>query len=164
MKSYIQKLILLSILLAGLGFTACDDDSTSPDSDLTALETIEQEDDLSSYYDYLSEQAWSDSLSKDAVTVFAPTNNALSESGADSLSDQELTRLLQYHVVEKALTHDELKETDSETTLSGESITFTADGDTVAINGDQALIASDGIEASNGMVFIIDTLLAQPQE
>lgn len=163
----IQKLALSLLLLSVIGFTACnDDDSTGPNNDLNVLETIETESDLSMLNDFLSEESWSDTLSQDdhPVTVFAPTDDALEDAEADTLSNEALTDLLQYHVVEENLTHEDLKNTDSATALNEGTLTFSTDGDTVTVNEDQVMITDDGIEATNGTVFVIDTVLTQPEE
>lgn len=162
----IQKLTTLFLLVTVIGFTACDDDdSTGPNTDLNAMETIESESDLSAFHGFLSDEDWADTLSQDdPVTVFAPTDEALEDAEADTLNDEDLTDLLQYHVVEEDLTYEELKDTESATALNGGTLSFTADGDTVTINEDQVEIISSGIEATNGTVFIIDTVLTQPEE
>lgn len=166
MLKSIQKLATLFLLATVIGFTACDDDdSTGPNIDLNAMETIENESNLSALHDFLSDEDWADTLSQDGpVTVFAPTDEALEEIEADTLSDEALTDLLQYHVVEEDLTYEELKDTESATALNGGTLSFTADGDTVTVNEDQIEITESGIEATNGTVFVIDTVLTQPEE
>lgn len=167
MITSIKKLTTLFLLAAVVGFTACDDDdSTGPNNDLNALETIESESQLSTFYDFLSEEDWADTLSQEGpVTVFAPTDDALEEAEADTLSDEALTDLLQYHVVEENLTYEELQDTESATALNEGTLSFSTDDDeVVTINEDQATITSSGIEATNGTVFVIDTVLTQPEE
>lgn len=163
----IQKITISLLLLAFIGFTACDDeDGTGPELDLNVLETVEAESEISMLGDLVSEEGWSDTLSQDdnPVTVFAPTDEALEKAEADSLSEEALTELLQYHVIEQDLTHQDLKDTDSAATLNEGTLSFSADDDTVTINEDQVTITEEGIEATNGMVFVIDTVLTQPEE
>lgn len=164
MLTSLRKITFALLLLGVIGFTACDDDSgTGPNGDLNALQTIENESNLSTLSDFLANQSWSDTLSQDGpVTVFAPTDDALAAAEADTLNEAELTNLLKYHVVAENLTYENLKSTESATALNGGTLTFTADGDSVTINSDQAIITSSGIEATNGTVFVIDTVLTQP--
>lgn len=167
MLKSIQKLPAFILLLAIIGFAACDDDdSTGPDTDLNALETIEHESDLSDLHNFLAEEDWPDTLAgNDPVTVFAPTDDALEEIEADTLNDEALTNLLRYHiVVGENLPFEELKDTETAVALNDESLLFSSEDDTVVVNEGQALITSDGIEASNGTVFVIDTVLAPPEE
>lgn len=166
MLKSIQKLTTLFLLATVIGFTACDDDdSTGPNNDLNALETIESESELSTLYDTLSEEEWADTLSGDEpVTVFAPTDDALEEAEVDTLSEEDLTDLLQYHVVEENLTHEDLQDAESATAFNDGTLSFSAEEDEITVNEDQATITSSGIEATNGTVYIIDAVLTQTEE
>lgn len=98
-------------------------------------------------------------------TVFAPTDDAfaaLPEGVLDQLVQPEnkdaLTKVLTYHVVEGAVMAADV--TDGEVpTLEGQSLTLsTADG--VTVNG--ATVTTPDIEASNGVIHLIDTVLLPP--
>jgi uncharacterized surface protein with fasciclin (FAS1) repeats len=98
-------------------------------------------------------------------TVFAPTNEAfeaLPPGVLDALLLPEnqavLTQILTYHVVQGAVTSDQI--TDGEVpTLEGQNITVsTADG--VTVNG--ATVVTADVEASNGVIHVIDTVLLPP--
>jgi len=102
------------------------------------------------------------------LTVFAPTNEAfnaaLEELGLefdDLVANQELlTSVLTYHVVEGAVTSDML-ESGAVETLNGESITVEiAEDGTVTVNG--ATVVTADVEASNGVVHVIDAVLLPP--
>ena len=68
----------LTLLLGAVLFTACNDDSSGPDNDLTVMETIQTESNLSSVNDLISEHELADTLSNDEpFTVFAPTDAAI---------------------------------------------------------------------------------------
>jgi uncharacterized surface protein with fasciclin (FAS1) repeats len=109
-----------------------------------------------------------------SFTVFAPTNaafDALPEGVLDMvLADQELlTRILTYHVVDGAVLSSDLSDGMSvptlETTaldaepLAGELMITIADG-TVMVN-DATVVQAD-IEASNGVIHVIDSVLLPP--
>jgi uncharacterized surface protein with fasciclin (FAS1) repeats len=98
-------------------------------------------------------------------TVFAPTDDAfaaLPEGVLDKLVQPEnkdaLTKILTYHVVEGAVMASDV--TDGEVpTLEGQSLTLsTADG--VTVNG--AKVTTADVEASNGVIHLIDTVLLPP--
>jgi len=107
-------------------------------------------------------------------TVFAPTDEAfaallaeLEVSAEDLLADQDLlTAVLQYHVLEGAVMSGDivalLEESDAiyPTTLLGSRIKVALDGENVMVN-DATVVAAD-IEASNGVVHVIDTVLLPP--
>jgi uncharacterized surface protein with fasciclin (FAS1) repeats len=95
-------------------------------------------------------------------TVFAPTNEAfakLPEGTVESLlQDKErLAQILTYHVVPgKVMSADVLNLTTA-TTVQGDNISITVEGMNVMVN-DANVIKTD-IEASNGVIHVIDTVL-----
>jgi uncharacterized surface protein with fasciclin (FAS1) repeats len=98
-------------------------------------------------------------------TVLAPTDDAfdaLPEGLLDTvLADQELlTSILTYHVLDGAVPAADVVTLDSATTLQGEDIAIVVDGDTVTINGATVIITD--IEASNGIIHVIDAVLLPP--
>ncbi|MCB0034645.1 MAG: fasciclin domain-containing protein, partial [Anaerolineales bacterium] len=89
------------------------------------------------------------------ITVFAPTNDAfakLPEGTLDSLTTEQLTDILLYHVVEGSVMSDAVMGMDMGTSALGEDFTVTVEGDTVMIN-DATIIMAD-IEASNGVIHV----------
>ena len=104
-----------------------------------------------------------DTLSSDGpFTVFAPTNAAFETLPAGTLesllNDKEaLTNVLTYHVVSGEVMANEVVNLTSATTVQGQSVTITVDGSTVMIN--DATVTTADIEASNGVIHVIDTVL-----
>ena len=97
-------------------------------------------------------------------TVFAPTDAAFETLGNDqvqSLLEQEnrdqLTNILTYHVVPGKLTASDLSDGQQLETVAGETLTVKVDGDQVMV-GD-ATVVKPNVEASNGVVHVIDTVL-----
>jgi uncharacterized surface protein with fasciclin (FAS1) repeats len=98
-------------------------------------------------------------------TVFAPTNDAflalIAELGVDPttlMADPEaLMGVLLYHVAEGAVTSDTLEDGQEIMTLAGETVTVSV-GDSVMLNGNATVTTAD-IEASNGVVHVIDAVL-----
>lgn len=149
------KPLLLLLLLSIVTFTACEDDSDPVDT-LSVAETVAINSDLSSISQALVTAGLADTLSgEDPVTLFAVANSAF----PDDLSGDSLTNALKYHIVQMNLTFENLKTLESAVTLSGDSLYFSASNDAITINNDQAVITSEGIEAANGVVFVIDTVL-----
>jgi uncharacterized surface protein with fasciclin (FAS1) repeats len=95
-------------------------------------------------------------------TVFAPTDDAfnkLPEGTLDSLLEDipALTDILLYHVVPgKVMAADVVNLTEAET-VGGGMLTITVTDGTVMINDAQVIITD--IEASNGVIHVIDTVL-----
>ena len=110
-------------------------------------------------------------LSSDGpFTVFAPTEDAfaaalaaLDMTAADLLGNTELlTAVLTYHVLPLAAPAEVVLTLDGRNvaTVNGAEITVSIDGDTVMVN-DATVVATD-IEASNGIIHVIDTVLLPP--
>ncbi|MEX3017747.1 fasciclin domain-containing protein [Gymnodinialimonas sp. 202GB13-11] len=98
------------------------------------------------------------------LTVFAPTDEAfaaLPEGTVEGLlADTEaLTAVLTYHVVAGAVMSGDLSDGMTATTVNGADITVSLDP--VMIN-DANVVAAD-IEASNGVIHVIDSVLLPPQ-
>ena len=97
-------------------------------------------------------------------TVFAPTDDAfdaLPEGAlAGLLADKDvLTSVLLYHVLNGKVMSTQAIELDGQEVemLSGDSIAISLDGETLKIN-DAAVIIPD-IEASNGVIHVIDAVI-----
>ncbi|MFD1914064.1 fasciclin domain-containing protein [Halodurantibacterium flavum] len=96
-------------------------------------------------------------------TVFAPTDaafGALPEGTVDSLllpeNRDQLVSILTYHVVPGAVMSSDLTEGMTATTVEGSDVTITlADGPMV----DGANIVTADIEASNGVIHVIDAVI-----
>lgn len=96
-------------------------------------------------------------------TVFAPTDEAFAKLPQQTLSDllkpenkEKLTAILTYHVVPGKITASQVSSISKAITVQGQSLTVdTKDG--VKIN-DAKVLAAD-VEASNGVIHVIDTVL-----
>jgi len=98
-------------------------------------------------------------------TVFAPTDDAfaaLPEGAVESLLEDipALSAILLYHVVAGDVRAAEVVTLDSAVTVLGEAVSITVDGDSVRIN-DANVVITD-IEASNGVIHVIDAVLLPP--
>jgi len=96
-------------------------------------------------------------------TVFAPTNEAFSKLDSEVLNNiistpSLLTALLQYHVVSGKVTSSQLSNGPVSTLLSGQSINVDLSGGMVTLNG-TSMVTSADVDASNGVIHIIDEVL-----
>lgn len=99
-------------------------------------------------------------------TVFAPTNEAfaaLPEGTLESLlkpeNKDQLVAILTYHVVAGKVMSTDLSDGMKAATVNGAEVTITtADG--AKVNGANVVMAD--VEASNGVVHVIDTVLLPP--
>ncbi len=95
-------------------------------------------------------------------TVFAPTNQAFTDAGIvpANVSKEDLAAVLQDHVVAGIKRAADLKNGDRLETLSGKFLPVTVNGTTVTVGG--ATVTTPNVEASNGIVHIVDAVL-QPE-
>lgn len=106
-------------------------------------------------------------------TVFAPTDDAfaaLPEGTLDSLllpeNKQQLTDILLYHVVPGKVMASDVAGLDgkmADTALEGKQIAIKVDMGSVYLNETSQVIITD-IEASNGVIHVIDTVLMPPSD
>jgi uncharacterized surface protein with fasciclin (FAS1) repeats len=103
--------------------------------------------------------------SEGPFTVFAPTDDAfaaLPEGLLDTvLADTDLlTSILTYHVVAGEVPAATVVTLDSAETLQGESVTITVDDGSVMVN--QANVIQTDVDASNGIIHVIDAVILPP--
>ena len=96
-------------------------------------------------------------------TVFAPTDAAFAKVPPQTLYEllqpenkQRLADILAYHVVPGKVTSNEVIASSSATTLNGQKVNISKN-DGVKIN--QAKVIITGVEATNGVIHIIDSVL-----
>lgn len=93
-------------------------------------------------------------------TVFAPSDQAFSnlpDGLLSSLSDEQLARILQYHVVSGEIMSGDLNPQQAVTTLLDEDIFVTANGG-VNVNATASVTTAD-VDATNGLIHAIDEVL-----
>lgn len=95
-------------------------------------------------------------------TVFAPTDEAFAKLPAGTveslLKDKEkLTQILTYHVVPGKVMASDVAGLTSATTVEGSDVAIKTENGTVMIN-DATVVTAD-VEASNGVIHVIDTVL-----
>ncbi|MGF1582218.1 MAG: fasciclin domain-containing protein [Gemmataceae bacterium] len=103
---------------------------------------------------------------KGPFTVFAPTNDAFKKIPAEKLkailkNKKLLTKILTYHVVPGTVTAKQVVKLSEATTVQGEKISIEVKDGKVVLNGNSTVVATD-IEARNGVVHVIDTVILPP--
>ena len=100
-------------------------------------------------------------------TVFAPTDAAFAALPAGTVEDllkpenkDKLTAILTYHVVPGKVMSTDLSEGLKAATVQGGEVTITLDGG-AKVNG--ATISTADIEASNGVIHVIDSVILPPE-
>ncbi len=95
------------------------------------------------------------------LTVFAPTDEAfanLPDGLLASLSTDQLTRILQYHVLGTEVFAGDLQPEQSPESLLGEDLYITVGDDGAFINGSSEIITTD-VDVNNGVIHAINEVL-----
>lgn len=171
-------LVALSLLVAACGATATAVPTTAPEP--TAMPEPTQAPSMASIVDLavadgrfttlvgaLQATGLVDALQGEGpFTVFAPTDDAFAALPAgtlEGLSTEQLTDILLYHVVSgKVMAADAiaLDGQSVDTLLNGKQISITVEDGMVKINDATVVIAD--IEASNGVIHVINAVLLPP--
>ncbi len=133
------------------------------DSDIGTL--VSHIEELSTLHNAITTAGLADTLKADAVTLFAPDNEAFAKlPGGTILSGLEdadkLKTVLTYHVVPQKLMASDLRKQKNVTTLQGgtlkiEEHRWLRHG--IKVNG--AVINEADIEGTNGVIHVIDAVL-----
>lgn len=103
-------------------------------------------------------------------TVLAPNNAAFAEiqESLDTLllpeNQEQLANVLKYHVIAATVASSDLVDGQGVETLSGAKLTVTIEDDIVYfedLRGNRAMVLQADIEAQNGVVHIIDSVLLE---
>lgn len=100
-------------------------------------------------------------------TVFAPTDAAFAALPAGTVEEllkpenkDQLTAILTYHVVAGKVMSTDLTEGMTAATVNGKDITITLEGGP-KVNG--AVISMPDVEATNGVIHVIDSVILPPE-
>ncbi|MCQ1536672.1 PGF-pre-PGF domain-containing protein [Methanosarcina sp. KYL-1] len=133
------------------------------------IETLGADESFTTFVSSLEAANLAETLSGEGpFTVFAPVDDAfaaLPEGTLDALmSDTEkLTEILLYHIADVKIMAADAGSLASISTLQGGDITVSVAGDGRVFIGDAEIILKD-IEASNGVIHAIDTVMVPPEE
>jgi transforming growth factor-beta-induced protein len=152
-------------LIAVFTLTSCEEDETTPAQTTgdDIVELAQATANLSTLVTAITTAELAGTLKGEGpFTVFAPTNDAfdkLEDGVLQTLLDNPsvLAEVLQYHVVSGKVMSTDLSDGPVQTLLSGKSIDVSI-GSSVTLNGSAMVTAAD-IEASNGVVHLIDEVL-----
>lgn len=174
-RSYSSLTLLLIVGL--LGFSACDDDEDDVQREFTntLAELVAGDPQFSTLLGALQQVGLDSALADPnaTFTVFAPTNDAFSGVNLGDFSDEELTNILNYHLVpgrilarnEDFVEGDQQYPTANTTSAGGNAILLDVnrDGTTLDFNAGGATGSGDNIiRGVNGVIIAIDQVLIPP--
>ncbi len=163
----ITAVAMLLMLTAGTAFAQ--DMSDQPD----IVETAINADGFNTLVTALQEAELVSTLQGEGpFTVFAPTDEAfaaLPEGTLESLLQPEnrdqLVNILTYHVVPGKVMASDVTQLEEANTVAGSAITIQiSDGNVMLMGDNTAQVIQTDIEASNGVIHVIDTVLMPPSD
>jgi uncharacterized surface protein with fasciclin (FAS1) repeats len=152
-------------------------EATSPmpaeQTDMTITEIVAAEDGFSTLLAAVEAADLGETLSSEGpFTVFAPTNEAFAALPEETLNallepknQEQLAGILTYHVLPGEVPSTDVTAGEVET-ANGAPFTISVDGGVVTIvdaAGNEATVTATDIEASNGVIHVIDSVLLPPQ-
>jgi uncharacterized surface protein with fasciclin (FAS1) repeats len=167
-------LLLAGAALASLAMVACggDDDEAAPTPIPTAppaaasgdiIEVATAAGNFTTLARALEAAGLVETLKGDGpFTVFAPTDAAFAALPAGTLDDlladrDQLTKVLTYHVVAGKVTSDQVASLTQATTVEGSTLRIKVENGKVMI--DDATVTTADVEATNGVIHVIDRVL-----
>lgn len=167
MKVILQSFLIFS--LAAVSLTACDKDEDPISETQTIVDIAQGDANFSTLTQALIRTNLVSVLQGEGpFTVFAPTNEAFTALGVDlnTISDEDLTDILLYHVIGTQVQSVDIAEGQTYASTASTSgpqgaalsmfIERSAQG--VSING-KATVTTADLEASNGVIHVIDQVL-----
>ena len=162
-KKIMVSLVMVLALILSLNVMVLADGHGGSEMDI--IDTALDADDFNTLATALTEAELISTLKGEGpFTVFAPTDAAfaaLPEGTLDSLlaDKEQLTNVLLYHVVSGKVMAEDVLEMDGAMveTVFGEKIEISIENGMVYIN--DAQVTTTDIEASNGVIHVIDTVL-----
>ncbi|MDX1396393.1 MAG: fasciclin domain-containing protein [Gemmatimonadota bacterium] len=162
------SLLRVALVVIGIGLvaSACDDDDpVAPEQQPDIVETAIDAGSFETLVTAVQAAGLVETLQGPGpFTVFAPSDEAFARLPAGTVDNlllpenrDQLISILTYHVVPGRLLAGDVLNSTTLTTVQGQTLAVSLDGGTPKVN-DSAIVATD-IEASNGVIHVIDTVL-----
>jgi uncharacterized surface protein with fasciclin (FAS1) repeats len=160
MKSLFSFVLLFAIALAAPASLA--QESAAYDNETQDLiSTLEAQGNFTTLVSALRDTGLDEALASDETfTLFAPTDeafDALPEGTLENLSAEQLIEILRYHVLVGAAASQDAVTLDAVPTVQGSELDLTTADGQLMVN--DATVTEADIQASNGIIHVIDTVL-----
>jgi uncharacterized surface protein with fasciclin (FAS1) repeats len=176
-RKYVSNpfLVVVSAALSGIIFTGCSDDDNplAPENPVEpagqrVTELVTTNPEFSTLAAAVDAAELAATLNSDGpFTVFAPTNAAFEKIPPATVeyllaNKDELAKVLLYHIVPGKVASGEIGSligSEVETALAGQKVAIGSTSEGVGVKINESVVTSVDIEASNGIVHVIDTVL-----
>ena len=158
--SFIVFTLLLTLILV----TSCSDDDNNisgPNENLNLVETAEDYGNFSTLLSIVNDLGLTETLRNSELTVLAPTDaafEALPDGLLDDLTDEQLTEIISYHLIDGTIESSDIGETQEAVTLQGDMMYIQNNGSSVIVNGTASVALAD-LSASNGVLHGVNKVL-----
>src|SRR6056297_983770 len=158
--SFIVFTLLLTLILV----TSCSDDDNNisgPNENLNLVETAEDYGNFSTLLSIVNDLGLTETLRNSELTVLAPTDaafEALPDGLLDDLTDEQLTEIISYHLIDGTIESSDIGETQEAVTLQGDMMYIQNNGSSVLVNGTASVALAD-LSASNGVLHAVNKVL-----
>lgn len=165
---HLTKIVMFSFVLFSFASCGDDDNTPNPPEPSTITDIVVNNPDFSMLETAVVNAGLAETLSGDGpFTVFAPDNDAfaaagISSSDLESLSPEALAEILLYHTLGSKVVASDVPAGPNAPveTLNGNSIYLTSNAMGVFVNG--TMVNQADVEASNGVIHVISTVLMPP--
>lgn len=161
-----NRALALVLATASIGAAACGDDETTTPQPGTIVEVARAAGNFTTLLAAIEAAGLTATLEGDGpFTVFAPTDEAFAALPAGTVEallqdPATLTSILTYHVVAGRVEAAQVVNLESATTLNGAAVSIAVDGSTVKV--DDATVIQTDVQASNGVIHVIDAVILPP--
>ena len=162
-KDFWERRMLRTFTTTAIAATVAGTMAFAQDSEMNIVETAQDAGNFTTLIAAVEAAGLAETLTGEGpFTIFAPTDeafDALPDGTVEGLLEDtdQLTSILTYHVVPSAAVSADLSDGQEIETVNGEMLTVSIEGDSVMI-GDATVTTAD-IEASNGVIHVIDSVL-----
>ncbi len=160
----IERITLCALLIsATLLVGACMGAVPAKTAEMNILDTLNASGNFTELVGAIETAGLTDTLRAPGnLTLFAPNDGAFFNIPSEDYkalleNETELKNLIMFHVVEGNIMSKDLKDGQELTTMQGEKLTVKVGPEGITING--AKVVQADIEASNGVIHAIDTVL-----
>jgi transforming growth factor-beta-induced protein len=165
-SAVLATLVILSIVAGSTGAFAQTQTTTTAPMRQTIIQTAASETNFSTLMGLLKVANLTDTLNGTVnYTLFAPSNAAFDKIPSSTLANlanntTALRRVLLYHVVPGTLLSNDIKGNGTFTTANGLSLPYSVTS--IAVTVDNASITKTDINATNGVIHVIDSVMIPP--
>jgi transforming growth factor-beta-induced protein len=167
LSGVLATLVILSIVGSTVAFAQTQTSTATANPTQTLAQTAANNTNLTTFANLLKKTNITQELNRTGnnYTVFAPDNAAFSKVDASTLArwqnnTTELTNVLWYHIVPMKLLSNNFTGSGTLNTVNGYSLPYSVSGTTLKV--DNATVTKADINATNGVIHVIDSVMIPP--